>query len=380
MLDYVLRYESNQYKQVGRSYRSKEHKSLAVSDKGFYWHSTGENGRTALDYLMAIRNYDFVSAVCHLINEAPYEKGDSANRKKQGRSPPVSKQTISQTSPSQLTPPLSQTSHESLSSAQSPPATSKQAIQQSELQLKPQAEPQNIILPRRNKDNYQVIAYLQNRGIDRDVIMDCINRGVLYESALRKNAVFLGKDENGKTRFAAMRGTRGSFKCDAEGSDKSYGFVIPPKNDSRNNSNVNNPNANNPNSNNHSNNNPNSQTVMLFESPIDCLSHQTLCKRGDMPDFNGWRLSLGGTADVALIGFLERHPNINHCIVATDNDEAGNAFAERIASKVEIPVERVHPLQGKDWNDALLLALQALTPLQKGEHANEHASPDTSLY
>jgi len=334
VLDYVLHYESDSVKSIGGGYRSKEHKSLAISDKGFFWHSNGVGGKTALDYLMAVRNYDFVSAVCHLINEAPYEKGDKPYAKRQGRSPPNAHKP--QSTPNNL--PSSQT--------------------------KPLAKPQSINLPRRNKDNYQVIAYLQNRGIDRDVIMDCINRGVLYQSALHHNAVFLGKDENGKTKFAAMRGIKGSFKCDAEGSDKKYGFVIPPK-------------SYNDTPENESAKNPSSQAVMIFESPIDCLSHQTLCKRGDIPDFNGWRLSLGGTSDVALIHFLERHPNINRCIIATDNDEAGNKFAVKLANKLIIPTERVHPLQGNDWNDALLLALQALRVARSSEHANEHANAHT---
>ena len=322
VLEYVLRYEGDKYNRVGSGYRSKEHKSLAISDKGFYWHSTGEGGKTALDYLISVHNYDFVSAVCHLIGEAPYEKGDKFVAEKQSRPPPTTtkKATSAKTDISSNT---------------------------------PQGEPQNITLPRRNKDNYHVIAYLQNRGIDRDVIMDCINRGVLYESTLHHNAVFLGKDENGKTKFAAMRGTKGNFKCDAEGSNKKYGFVVPPKDS-------------------------NSTSVMLMESPIDCLSHQTLCKRGDIPDYDGWRLSLGGTSGVALIGFLEQHPNINHCIVATDNDDAGNDFAKRIADKITVPTERVHPLHGKDWNDALLQALRGQTLTVTREQANEHASGYTS--
>jgi len=191
--------------------------------------------------------------------------------------------------------------------------------------------------------------------------MDCINRGVLYQSALHHNAVFLGKDENGKTRFAAMRGTKGDFKCDAEGSDKKYGFVIPPQSLKDT-------------SESQTTKNQSSQTVMLFESPIDCLSHQTLCKRGDIPDFNGWRLSLGGTACVAALHFLEQHPEITHCIIATDNDEAGNSFVDRLINNTTIPTERVHSMQGKDWNDAVLLALQASRVALQREHANEHAN------
>ena len=343
VLEYVLRYEGDKYKRVGSGYRSKEHESLAVSDKGFYWHSTGDGGKTALDYLMSVRNYDFVSAVCHLIGEAPYEKGDNTNQNSQRNkdSPPKSAGIKSVNTPSAVMSSLPST------------ATSKSTPPEN----KSQSEQQQIILPRRNKDNYHVIAYLQNRGIDRDVIMDCINRGVLYESALHHNAVFLGKDENGKTRFAAMRGIQGDFKCDTEGSNKKYGFVVPPKNISAD--------------------NPDSQAVMIFESPIDCLSHQTLCKRGIIPDFDGWRLSLGGTSGSALIGFIERHSNINHCIIATDNDEAGNAFAERMADKITIPIERVHLLHGKDWNDALLLALRDIGAVRGSEHANEQASRHT---
>jgi hypothetical protein len=41
VLDYVLSNEGSQYKQVGSGYRNKEHPSLAVSEKGFYWHSNG---------------------------------------------------------------------------------------------------------------------------------------------------------------------------------------------------------------------------------------------------------------------------------------------------------------------------------------------------
>ena len=324
VLEYVLRYEGDKFKRVGGGYRLRTDDCFAVSDKGFYCHKTHTKGVTALDYLIYVHNYHLVDAVCHLINESPYQKGDKPNQQEQGRPPP-------------------QKSNKNVSASPSTASSSENVSPQ-----QPQSE-QQIQLPRRNANNYQVIAYLQNRGIDRGIIMDCINRGALYESSLHHNAVFLGKDENGKTRFAAMRGINGRFMCDAEGSNKKYAFLIPPKN-------------------------PETKAVMLFESPIDCLSHQTLCKCGISPDFDGWRVSLGGTASVALVHFLEQHTEINHCIIATDNDEAGNKAAERIANEIAITSERVHPLQGKDWNDALLLALRVV---RGKEHANEHAKPYT---
>ena len=46
VLDYVLMYEPDSVRRVGSGYRSKEHESLAISDKGFYWHSRGFGGKT----------------------------------------------------------------------------------------------------------------------------------------------------------------------------------------------------------------------------------------------------------------------------------------------------------------------------------------------
>jgi hypothetical protein len=202
--------------------------------------------------------------------------------------------------------------------------------------------------PLRNKDNKRVIAYLQSRGIDRELILNCIERGCLYESANYHNAVFTGKDENGKTRFAALRGTTSTFKRDADGSDKRYGFVLPPEN-------------------------PNSHEAALFEAPIDCLSHQTLCKHGFIPQFDGWRLSLGGTSVVALEHFLQQCPGVAHCLICTDNDDAGDTAAARIAGIPGITVKRVLPVTGNDWNDALQ-CLQKAERIQNRARQNDTPS------
>lgn len=307
VLDYVLTYEGNQYKRVGNGYRNREHPSLAVSGDGFYWHSRDEiKGKTALDYLTSVRGYGLVEAVCTLIGEKPYERGDK---------PPT----------------------ETVAPKARPPTNEK-----------PPPERIPFSAPLRNKDNRRIIAYLQSRGIDRDLIIDCINQGSLYESLPYHNAVFTGKDENGKTRFAAMRGISSAFKRDADGSDKRYGFIIPPEN-------------------------PNSREIAAFEAPIDCLSHQTLCKQGFIPPFDGWRLSLGGTSDLALKHFLENHMEVTHCIICTDNDEAGEMAAAKISELPGITSERSIPVIENDWNDALC-ALQKAERLQNREQRNEMPS------
>ena len=128
------------------------------------------------------------------------------------------------------------------------------------------------------------------------------------------------------------------------GSDKKFGFVIPPENQY-------------------------SREVSIFEAPIDCLSHQTLCKEGFIPPFDGWRLSLGGTSDLSLKHFLEHHKEVTHCVICTDNDEAGEAAAVKITALPGISSERSPPLGCNDWND-LLQNLQKAERTQNKERNN----------
>ena len=323
VLDYLLSYERDKIKRVGSSYRLKDHDSLSINDKGFYWHSRGFGGITALDYLIKVRGYDFVSAVCQINSEQPLEKGAKLDNNQcyQPKTPNPTEIKFVNTLTS-----FSKT------------ITSENI---------PKAEHQPFNLPRRNKNNYRVIGYLQNRGIDRDLILDCISRGLLYESVMYHNAVFLGKDENGQIRFANMRGTISNFKCDAEGSNKKYGFLLPPDN-------------------------PASCEVAVFESPIDCLSHMTLYKQGHLSGFDGWRLSLGGACISALAHFLQQHSEINHCHICTDGDKTGNEIAERITKEIHISTERSPPINGKDWNDSLL---EFIKPKQLQNKAVQQDAP-----
>jgi hypothetical protein len=286
--DYILSREPNNVKRVGRAYYLRDHNSLEISNNLWNWHSHGIGGKNVIDYLIFVRGYNFVDAVRELA-------GDEI--------------AYTRTVPQKARPPTL----ERISKPRTP-----------------------LKLPRRNKDNLRVIAYLRSRGIDKELIQACIRQGNLYESAEWHNAVFLGRDERGKVRFAAIRGTTGNFKRDADGSNKQFGFTIPPIN-------------------------PASQTVIVFESAIDELSHQVL-----YPDFNGYRLSLGGTATVALTTFLEHHGEIKNVIVATDNDEAGEMSAAKIREIPNIDVSRSYPPNGrKDWNEGLLA-------IQKAERTQNH--------
>ena len=184
-----------------------------------------------------------------------------------------------------------------------------------------------------------VVSYLQKRGISPEVINRCIEAGILYESRKYQNAVFVGKDKQGEARFAFLRGTRDDFKADVPSSDKRYSFNLPATN-------------------------PASPHLVVFEAPADVLSHATLQQRGGW-DWDGHRLSLGGTSPVALISFLERNPQITRVILHLDSDAAGLTAARKIKAQIAADSRFKHirisinpPRGAKDYNDALLRVIQ----------------------
>jgi len=188
------------------------------------------------------------------------------------------------------------------------------------------------------------VSYLQRRGISPAVINHALRAGIVFESRYYNpqskyhNApvcVFSGKNEQGKIVFAALRGIDSDLKMDKAGSDKRYGFFIPSKS-------------------------PNSRHLAVFEAPMDALSHATFQLRNNW-QWDGYRLSLGGTSSVALTAFLERHPQIRRVMLHLDNDEAGHKAARRIKAELAFDSRFKHirvsinpPRKGKDYNEALL--------------------------
>jgi len=199
---------------------------------------------------------------------------------------------------------------------------------------KPAEVKRELSLPPPARFSNLAVSYLQKRGISPRIISKCLSDGSLYESIYNNVpvCVFIGKDEKGHPRFAGMRGVNSTLKRDCAGSDKRYGFCI-------------------------SGDSLDSRILAVFESPIDALSHASL-----YADFGGTRLSLGGTADTALVAFLTRNPNISHISLCLDNDNAGQEAAEKIRSTLvegdsSIVVTIDPPMHGKDYNDVLLHAL-----------------------
>lgn len=180
-------------------------------------------------------------------------------------------------------------------------------------------------LPPRCETNDRIIKYLtEERKLSKDLVEEFIASGLIYEDAKHHNVVFVGKDTNGIPRYAHRRETSDKFRMDVTGSDKSFGFCYRGK----------------------------GKELFVFEAPIDMLSHIALYPAG-------WRersyLSLGGVSAKALERFLSECQDIESIYIVTDNDQAGNNAAEKLAELIskEKSVYRFLP-QEKDWNEDLI--------------------------
>ena len=321
-------------------FRTATNGSLVISKGRWFWNRGGFGGRSAVDYLIKVRGMDFLEAVNKVLdsNSVYFSHGSigdggsgvagSANR--DGRV------------------------EGDIGSADSFGSVGAVAPRSTPLSLPPLAT-----LPA------NAVAYLQKRGISTEVIGRCLELGILGESRKSQNVIFIGNDGDGKARFACQRGIRDDFKADGFGSDKRFSFSLSAEN-------------------------PDSQHLVVFESPIDLLSHATLQQHGCLADVDGLgatgdldsadahRLSLGGTSDVALIAYLERNPSIKQITFCLDNDEAGRTAVDKITEKLSadrrfeyVWVESRPPQGGaKDYNEALLqvIAARRMQKQQKHQH------------
>jgi len=175
LLTYLKNYEPYELVKISdRTYVTRTHDSLNISNGYWNWFSAGIGGKNAVDYLTKVKGYSFIQAVKTILENERI----------------------------------------------APPVYFKQEIKKE----------QNLILPERNTNENRVKTYLKNRGIDEEIINKCIEKGLIYEDKKYHNAVFVGYDENKKPRYAGIRSTGGTnFKKDATGSDKKYSFKLESK-------------------------------------------------------------------------------------------------------------------------------------------------------
>lgn len=284
---YLENYEPDELVHFNKNtYMTKTHDSLKISNGMWYWFSRGIGGKSALEYLIKVKDYTFIQAVETIL-------GYTKNKE------PI---VFEQEKRKQYT---------------------------------------RLILPKKADNNMKVLIYLIGRGIDKDIILECIDNDLIYQQYPNNNVVFVGYDKDKVARYAGIRGTNHSrFMQEAYGSHKAFSFKLDSINDN--------------------------DEIHLFESAIDLLSYATLLKMNNKEWYNYNLLSLSGVYQpskkideskipLALNYYLNQKSNIKKIYLHLDNDSAGRmatiALKTILSNKYEIIDDP--PKVGKDFNDFL---------------------------
>ena len=248
-------------KASANEYTTKTHDSLRMSNGLWNWCSRGFGGRNAIDYLMKTEQLEFNDAANLLLKQL------------QNKVPTIEQQPT-----------------------------------------KPKEK--HIIIPEKNTASDNVISYLKSRGIDEEIIKECIEKHLIYEEKHYHNAVFLGYDDLGNIKYAGCRSTNETiFKQDATGSDKSYSFRLES--------------------------NTKTDTIYIFEGAIDALSYATFLKLYGMDYKAKTLISLAGiyqpASDIskskiplAIQRYLDKHPETKNIFLCFDNDKAGRKTSKAL--------------------------------------------------
>lgn len=272
LLTYLKNYEPNELvRDSATQYSTKTHDSLKISNGFWNWCSVGIGGRNAMDFLEKVRGMEFPDSALYILDKMKI------------RTP---------------------------------------------IYVEKQEKKKNValILPDKNVNEDKAKQYLKLRGIDNEIIENCIEEHLIYEEKYYHNVVFVGYDEAGNAKYAGCRATNDSkFKNDATGSNKMYSFRLES--------------------------NKKTDKIFIFEGAIDLLSYATLFKLYGQNWKDKTMISLAGVyqpakilaeskVPIAIEHYLNMHPEITKIYLCLDNDEAGRnatkALKAVISEKYEI--------------------------------------------
>ena len=270
------------------TYSLKSHDSVIISNGLWHRFSTNQAGKTAVDYLIKVEKMTFLEAVKTVLNRN------------------IKTYIIPKNGTNNV--------------------------------------PKRIVIPEKSDTNKKVIEYLKNRGIDEDIILDCINKKLIYQENRTNNVVFVGYDNDGNIKYAGCRSTNDrKIMRDAKGSSKEFSFRLL--------SNIKN------------------NSLHIFESSIDLLSYATLLKQKGYDYKNQNLLALAGVyqpsqnieqskVPIAVKTFLEKNTYIENIVLHFDNDRAGReATKALIIALNKYNVYDIPAPYGKDINDYLCFKL-----------------------
>ena len=288
LLTYFMNYNPSELVKKGvGTYCLKTHDSVIISNGLWHRFSTNEGGKTALDYLMKVEKMTLQEAVESILNREIIEYKVPKEELKENR---------------------------------------------------------KIVIPTKASNNNRAIEYLKNRGIDEEIIKECVDKKLIYQEDKTNNIVFLGYDNDGNIKYAGCRST-GSKRImrDAKGSSKEFSFRML--------SNIKN------------------NSIHIFESAIDLLSYATMLKIKGYDYKNHNLIALAGVyqpssnieqskVPIAIQNYLNNYQEVQDIVLHFDNDRAGRqATKAMIIALNKYNVYDIPAPYGKDINDYLCFKL-----------------------
>ena len=173
----------------------------------------------------------------------------------------------------------------------------------------------------------RVFAYLcKTRGLDYDMLSALVKKGIISQEEKTGNVLFKYYDDRGKVIGAEKVGTstEHKFKGIATGSVGGHGFEVVRGT---------------------------GEKAFFFESAIDMLSYLQMHSK----ELDNCRLvsMMGVKPSIVLDTMLRHNIAAENVFLCSDNDTAGNEFAQRLQEQYPDMKRIITPDTYKDWNDML---------------------------